>query len=107
MRGISVERTARHMAPEDLAVGTLHDAVVGAVAFGVQNWFHVRAKALVFVGAWIKYLERLTDEHLARGAEHLAHMPVAIDHGAVARQHQAHGGHVKSESVINVHWQRP
>ena len=84
MGRIAVQRAARDMAPEDFAVGTLHDAVVGVVALGVENGLHVRAQALILVCAWIQYLERLADEDLARSAKHLADVPVAVDHGAVA-----------------------
>jgi len=50
VRRRAVERTPAHVAPEHLAVGALHDAVVGVVALGVEDRRHARAEPLVFVG---------------------------------------------------------
>lgn len=99
----AVERAARDMAPEHLAIGALHDAVVGIEALGVQDGLHVGAQALVLFGAWVQYAERLPDQHLARGTEHAAQMVVAIDHVAVAGHHHPDWGHFKCETIVNGH----
>ena len=43
------------------------------------------------------------EQQLAREAEHLADMAVAVHHRPVARQNHAHGSHIECESVVNVH----
>jgi hypothetical protein len=74
VRRLAVERAAGDVAPEHLAAGALHDAVVGVVALGVEDRRHARAQPLVFVGAGVQHHERLPDQHLAREAEHLAQL---------------------------------
>jgi hypothetical protein len=36
------------------------------------------------------------------GAEHLAHMLVAVHHGAIAGEHQANRGQIEGQLVVNV-----
>ena len=106
VRGVAVESAARHMAPEsfafEAAVDPFHDAVVGIHAFGVQDGRDTLASALVFVGAGVEQLKALADQLFAAHTKHLAHALVAVDDGAVAREHQADRGQVKGEAVIDV-----
>ena len=94
------------MAPEgfafEAAVHPFHDAVVGIHALGVQDGLDALAGAFVFVGAGVKQLKGLTNQLCAGHAKHFAHALVAVDDGAVAREHQADGGQVKGEAVIDV-----
>jgi hypothetical protein len=106
VRRVPVERSSRHMAPEgfafEAAVHPFHDAVVGIHAFGVQDGRDALAGAFVFVDAGVEQLKTLADELLAAHAKHLANALVAVNDGAVAREHQADGGQIKGESVIDV-----
>jgi hypothetical protein len=72
------------MAPEQLAGGALHDAVVGIRATGIEDGGHARAQSLVFVGAGVQHLKGLPDQLLARGRKHLAQRLVAVDDRAIA-----------------------
>src|SRR2546429_317126 len=92
-------------APERFAVGALHDAVVRVETPGVENGRDARAQPLVLVGAGVEDLEGLADQHLARGLEHLADLAVAVDHGAIARDHEADGGGFERQPVIYIHGQ--
>jgi hypothetical protein len=73
------------------------------VALGVQDGFHVRAQAFVLVGAGVEHLERLADQHLARGAKHLADLRLQSIMVRLRDKHHAHGSHIEGQSVINVH----
>src|SRR5256885_658530 len=83
----------------------LHDAVVRVETPGVENGRDARAQPLVLVGAGVEDLEGLADQHLARGLEHLADLAVAVDHGAIARDHEADGGGFERQPVIYIHGQ--
>jgi hypothetical protein len=103
VRLLAIQRAAGHVAPEDFAAGALHDAVVGVAALGVQDGRHARAQALVFVGARIEHHEGLAGEQLARPAEHVAQLDVAVHNGAVARDAESHGCELEGQPVIDVH----
>jgi hypothetical protein len=94
------------MAPKgfalEAAVHPFHHPVVGVHAFGVQDGGNALAGALVFVGAGVEQLKTLANQLLAAHTKHLAYALVAVDDGAVAREHQADGGQVKGEAVIDV-----
>ncbi|MNT65801.1 hypothetical protein D3C72_2038100 [compost metagenome] len=88
------------MAPEHLAVGALHDAVVGIQALRAHDGGNAPAQALELVGAGVEDLEGLVDHQLARSAEHGTDLFVAVDHDAAVRNHQAHGRHLEGLSII-------
>ena len=104
----AVERLAAHVAPEGLAregavqaAEPLHHAVVGIAAAGVEDRLHALADALEFGDARVEHLERLADQRIARGAEHLAQARVAVHDDAVARQHHAHRRLLEGEPVVD------
>ena len=72
-------------------------------AAAVEDGRYARAGALKLVGAGVQQLKTLAQQLFAGGAKNLADALVAVHDGAVARKHQAHGGHVKRQSVIDVH----
>ena len=73
-----------------------HDPLIGIHALGIQDRCNALPRALVFVHAGVEQLEGLPHQLRARCAKHFAHALVAIDHGAVARQHHAHRCKIKS-----------
>ena len=107
VRRVAVQGAAGHVAPKgfafESAVQAAHDAVVGVAAAAVEDGRNACAGAFELVGAGVEHLKTLAQQLFARGAKNLANALVAILNGAVAREHQAHGGHVKRQSVINVH----
>ena len=107
VRRVAVQGAAGHVAPKgfafEAAVQAAHDAVVGVAAAAVEDGCNARAGALKLVGAGVEHLKTLAQQLFARGTKNLADALVAIHDGAVAREHQAHRGHVKRQSVINVH----
>jgi hypothetical protein len=103
--GGAVQGAARDVAPKrfsfESTIDALHDAVIGIQAFGIQAQFNPGARAFVFVGAGVEHLKGLPNQLLAGRAEHVTQALVAIHHGPVARQHQAHGREVKGLAVID------
>jgi hypothetical protein len=72
------------MAPEGIAAGALHDAVVGIGAVAVEDRGDARASAFKLGRTRVQHLKRLAHQQFARGAKHFAQVTVAVHHGAVA-----------------------
>ncbi len=93
------------MAPKwlsfEAAVNAFHHPIVCVEALDIEAQFDASARAFVLVGTGVQHLEGLAHQLLACGAKHLAHVLVAVHHGAVARQHQPDGREVKGLAVIN------
>jgi hypothetical protein len=49
------------------------------------------------------YSERLADELLARCAEHLAQVAVAVHNRPLARYHEPDGRQIEGQPVVDVH----
>ena len=105
MRGGTVQRPSGDMAPERFSfqspIDALHDAVVGVQTAGVQDGNHARTNTFVLVNTGVKRLKRLPVELLPGRPKHVAQVFVAVNNHPVAGHHQAHGGHVKSQVVVD------
>ncbi len=103
----AAQRAPGHVAPESLvlqpATHAFHDAVVRIGAAFAQQRRHACAQTLVLVGTGVEDLETLAHELFARGAEHLAQRLIAVNHGALARKRETHGGQVEGQAVVDVH----
>ena len=95
-----VERVAPDVAPEQLAVDAAHHAFVGVTAARIQARDDAFAGALVLALRRVEHAKRLADQLLALGAEHRQHGTVAVDHQAMARQHQADGRVLEGHAVV-------
>jgi len=93
------------MAPEQLGRAAergqaLHHALVGVPAPQVECGEDARAGALELVVRRVQHLERLAEQLVALGAEHLQGLPVDVHHQPVAREHQPDRRQLEGGAVI-------
>ena len=90
----------QNSSPRARAADPLHDALVGIAAAAVELGQDALAGALEFGARGVEHLEAAPDERVARGAEHLEQRLVAIDHQALARDHEPDRRLVECNAVI-------
>jgi hypothetical protein len=88
------------VAPEELAVGALHDAVVRVAALRGHDGRDARADALELVRRRIQHLKRLPDQRLAPAPEDRREFVVAVFDDAIAREHEADRREMKRGLIV-------